>query len=142
MKENYPDVVFTVPVLKNVFRGGNNEYFIDADERILKQKEIVSSLPNGTFVNLICPLSGYDYFTAAFQSLPNVKTNLIENHLYGGSVSVAGLLNHQDIREQFHPERNDVMIMPNEMYNSDGKDLQGEPMEELEKYYQAKIILA
>ena len=74
--------------------------------------------------------------------MPNVKTNLIENHLYGGSVSVAGLLNHGDIREQFHPDKNDVMILPNEMYNSDGKDLQGEKMEELELFYGAKIILA
>lgn len=141
VKENYPDVVFTVPILKDVFRGGNNEYFIDADERIAKQKEYISSLPEGTFVNLICPLSGYEYFTKAFSDMPNVKTNLIENHLYGGSVSVAGLLNHKDIREQFHPERNDVMIMPNEMYNSDGLDLLGEKMEVLENYYNAKIIL-
>ena len=141
VKENYPDVVFTVPILKDVFRGGNNEYFIDADERIAKQKEYISTLPEGTFVNLICPLSGYEYFTKAFSDMPNVKTNLIENHLYGGSVSVAGLLNHKDIREQFHPERNDIMIMPNEMYNSDGLDLLGEKLEVLEKYYNAKIIL-
>ena len=142
VKANYPDVIFTVPILKDVFRGGNNEYFIDADERIAKQKEIISALPQGTAVNLICPLSGYDYFKEAFKGMDNVKTNLIENHLYGGSVSVAGLLNHQDIREQFHPERNDVMIMPNEMYNADGLDLLGEKKEELEKYYNAKIILA
>lgn len=141
VKANYPDVVFTVPILKDVFRGGNNEYFLDADERITRQKEIISSLPTGTFVNLICPLSGYAYFTEAFKDMPNVKTNLIENHLYGGSVSVAGLLNHQDIRNQFFPEHNDVMIMPNEMYNSDGLDLLGERKEVLEAYYNAKIFL-
>ena len=142
IKANYPDVIFTVPILKDAFRGGNNEYFIEADERIEAQMKIIKELPEGTFVNLICPLSGYDYFTKAFSNMPNVKTNLIENHLYGGSVSVAGLLNHGDIREQFRPGKNDVMIMPYEMYNSDGVDLQGERMEELEKYYGAKIILA
>ena len=142
VKNNYPDVIFTVPIFKDVFRGGNNEYFIDADERIEKQKEIIKSLPEGTFVNLICPLSGYDYFTNAFRDVPNVKTNLIENHLYGGSVSVSGLLNHKDIREQFNPEKNDVMILPNEMYNADGCDLLGEKIHELELYYNAKIILA
>lgn len=142
VKANYPDVVFTVPILKDVFRGGNNEYFIDADERIAKQREYIKSLPPDTFVNLICPLSGYDYFTKAFKDLPNVKTNLIENHLYGGSVSVAGLLNHKDIREQFHPDRNDVMIMPVEMYNADGVDLLGEKKELLEEYYNVKIVLA
>lgn len=142
VKANYPDVVFTVPILKDVFRGGNNEYFIDADERIENQKMIINSFPKGTFVNLICPRSGYDYFTRAFAGYPHVKTNLIENHLYGGSVSVAGLLNHKDIRDQFHPSRNDVMILPKEMYNSDGMDLTGERMEQLSDYYNAKLILA
>ena len=70
-----------------------------------------------------------------------MKTNLVENPLYGGSVSVAGLLNHQDSREQVKPTRNDVMFLPNEMYNVDGLDLLGEHMSELEKYYNAKIIL-
>lgn len=141
IKKNYPNVVFTVPILKDVFRGGNNEYFIDADERIEKQKKIIQDLPAGTFVNLICPLSGYDYFTKAFSGYKNVTTNLIKNNLYGGSVSVSGLLNHQDIKEQFHPEHNDVMIMPYEMYNSDGMDLLGDKKEQLEEYYNAKIIL-
>lgn len=141
VKEHYPDVIFTVPILKDVFRGGNNEYFIDADERIKKQKTIINAMPN-SFINLICPLSGFDYFTKAYEGYVNVKTNLIGNHLYGGSVSVAGLLNHQDIKEQFHPERNDVMILPSEMYNSEDRDLLGEYREELAKYYNAKVIVA
>lgn len=141
VKANYSDVVFTVPILKDVFRGGNNEYFIDADERIEAQKKIIRNLPEGTFVNLICPLSGYAYFTKAFAGFDNVKTNLINNNLYGGSVSVAGLLNHKDIREQFHPGRNDVMILPNEMYNADGVELLGEKIEQIEEYYNAKVIL-
>lgn len=136
VKANYPDVVFTVPILKDVFRGGNNEYFIDADERIKTQKKIIRELPKGTFVNLICPLSGYEYFTKAFIDYDNVKTNLIKNNLYGGSVSVAGLLNHQDVKEQFQPNRNDVMIMPKEMYNADGVDLLGEK----KSYWKSTII--
>lgn len=142
VKANYPDVVFTVPILKDVFRGGNNEYFIDADKRIEELKSIIKGLPDGTFVNLICPLSSYDYFTKAFAEYENVKPNLVRNNLYGGSVSVAGLLNHKDIKEQFNPNRNDVMIMPKEMYNADGMDLLGEKMEQLENFYNVKIILA
>lgn len=142
LRENYPDIVFTVPILKDEFRGGNNEYFTDADERIAQQKALIETLPQDSAINLICPLSGYDYFTKAFRDYRNVKTNLIMNHLYGGSVSVAGLLNHPDIREQFHPEENDVMIMPKEMYNADGVDLTGEKKERLEELYNAKIILA
>ena len=141
VKVNCPDVVFTVPVLKDIFRGGNNEYFIDADDRIKMQKKIIDELPKGTFVNLICPFSGYDYFTKALAEYNNVRTNLIKNNLYGGSVSVAGLLNHRDIKEQFHPDRNDVMIMPKEMYNAEGVDLLGEKKELLEGYYNTRIIL-
>ena len=47
----------------------------------------------------------------------------------------------KDIREQFKPNKNDIMILPNEMYNADGQDLLGEHISELEKYYNAKIIL-
>lgn len=141
VKQNYPDVIYTVPILKDVFRGGNNEYFIDADERIIKQKQVIATLPEGAIINLICPSSGYEYFSRAFSEYPNVKANLIENHLYGGSISVAGLLNHQDIKKQFMPENNDYMLLPNEMYNADGFDLLGEPMEELERHYNSKIIL-
>lgn len=142
VKANYPNVIFTVPILKDVFRGGNNEYFIDADERIKKIKSVIANFSEDIFVNLICPLSGYEYFTKAFKNMPNVKTNLIQNHLYGGSVSVAGLLNHRDIREQFKPSKNDVMFLPAEMYNADGQDLLGEHMNELVKYYNTKIILS
>lgn len=142
VENNYPDVVFTVPILKDVFRGGNNEYFIEADKRIRTITEIIKGMPVDTAVNLICPLSGYEYFTRAFSGFGNVKTNLIKNNLYGGSVSVAGLLNHRDIKEQFHPKRNDVMIMPYEMYNADGVDLLGEKKEQLEEHYNSKIILA
>ena len=141
LSSNYPNIVFTVPVLKDSFRGGSNEYFIEAEEHIARQKMIISGLPKDTIVNLICPMSGYEYFTKAFKDYPNVKTNLIENHLYGGSVTVSGLLNHDDIREQFHPDRNDVMLLPEEMYNSEGRDLKGEKMEILEQYYKAKIYL-
>ena len=44
--------------------------------------------------------------------------------------------------EQFHPEKNDLMIIPSEMYNVDGVDLLGEKKEILEDYYNTKVILA
>jgi len=138
LKANYPDVVFTVPVLKDVFRGGNNEYFIEADERIAAQKARIDLGPD-RFYNLISPESGFEYFTQAFADHPNVRVNLVRNHLYGGSVTVAGLLNHRDIREQFSPERNDVMVVPEEMYNSNGVDLLGEHWSVLAKYYGAEL---
>lgn len=141
VKENYPDVVFTVPILKDVFRGGNNEYFIDAEKRIIEQKKVIIQYSTNDKIHLISPLSGYNYFSNAFKSYGNVSVNLVRNNLYGGSVSVAGLLNHEDIREQFHPHKIDALILPNEMYNSKGVDIQGEPRELLEQYYNTKVIV-
>lgn len=142
VKKNYPDVVFTVPELKDIFRGGSNEYFLDADKRILYQKSLIANLPQTSFVNLICSTSTYEYFKKSFEDIPNVKVNLVENHLYGGSVTVSGLLNHKDIREQFSAEKNSLMILPKEMYNCNGYDLTGEKMEVLENFFGVKIITA
>ncbi len=141
INENYPGVVYTVPELKSVYRGGNNEYFASADERIMVQKKFISNVPKDLTVNIISPLSGFEYFKSAFRDAPNVSVNLIRNRLYGGSVSVAGLLNHADIKSQFNPQNNDVMILPREMYNSDDVDIQGEPRKELERWYNAKVIV-
>jgi hypothetical protein len=141
VKQNYPDVVFTVPILKDVFRGGNNEYFIDADERIENIRNMAKRLENDKFVNVICSLSSYDYFSNALKSLPNIKVHLIKNHLYGGSVSVSGLLNHNDIKEQFSLQKGDLIILPKEMYNSEEKELQGESLDDLREYYHTQIIL-
>lgn len=139
VKRNYPDVIFTVPFLKEVFRGGNNEYFIEAQERIDLQKQIIETLPQSCVINLISPESGYEYFSKVYSGYQNVKVNLVKNRLYGGSVTVAGLLNHGDIMEQFSPENNDVMILPHEMYNSEDVDIQGHPRRELEEFYHCKI---
>lgn len=141
VKQNYPDVVYTVPILKDVFRGGNNEYFLDADERISKQRKLIDSFGNDKFVNIICSESTYSYFEKAYRDLSNVKVNLIKNHLYGGSVTVSGLLNHRDIIQQFRPEANDFMFVPSEMYNSEDKDILGEPRSLLEKIYSAKVVI-
>ena len=90
-------------------------------------------------INLISPESGYEYFSKVYSGYQNVKVNLVKNRLYGGSVTVAGLLNHGDIMEQFSPENNDVMILPHEMYNSEDVDIQGHPRRELEEFYHCKI---
>lgn len=57
-------------------------------------------------------------------------------------VTVAGLLNHRNIRAQFSPQKSDYIFLPLEMYNSEGRDLLGEPMEELARYYNSQIILS
>lgn len=139
LKNNYPQVIYTVPALKDVYRGGNNEYFIQADERIRTLSQRIER-EHFRYFNIICPASSYEYFLVKLRNYKNVKVNLIENRLYGGSVTVAGLLNHQDIIDQLTPEgRNDIMVLPYEMYDSEGRDLLGFHNCELKKYYNTEL---
>jgi len=136
---NYPNVVFTVPILKDAFRGGNNEYFEQAEERIaiLKQR-----IENEQCVNfeIICSESSFDYFTQRFKNYQNVAVHLIINRLYGGSVTVSGLLNHSDIKTQLKPRwSNSILVLPYEMYNHEKCDITGQSVSELETYYNRDI---
>ncbi len=139
LNSNYPDVVFTVPVLADEYRGGSNEYFIEADERIRAIKEHISAEDRA--IDLICAESGFSYFTRAFSDMKCVRTHLVRNHLYGGSVTVSGLLNHQDILAQIDKKTliGAEAIVPAEMYNSDDCDLTGQPRAELERLLGVKV---
>ena len=139
LNANYPNVVFTVPVLTDAYRGGSNEYFAEADARIRSIKEYIGN--ENRAIDLICAECGYRYFTDAFSAVPKIRTHLVMNHLYGGSVTVSGLLNHQDILAQV--DKSSLIgaeaIVPSEMYNSDDCDLTGQPRVELERQLGVKV---
>ena len=139
LNANYPNVVFTVPVLTDEYRGGSNEYFIEADARIRSIKEYIGKEIRA--IDLICAESGYRYFTDAFLTFPEVRTHLVRNNLYGGSVTVSGLLNHQDILAQVDKCSliGTEAIVPSEMYNSDDCDITGQPRVELERQLGVKV---
>jgi hypothetical protein len=139
LKTNYPEVIYTVPYLKDVFRGGNNEYFQQAEERIDLIRKKCSKESNRQF-HILCSESVFEYFSRQFESYPNLKIHLIKNMLYGGSVTVAGLLNHNDILTQFTAcSENDIIILPNEMYNSELEDILGNHYSKLQTKYNAEI---
>jgi hypothetical protein len=139
LKINYPEVIFTVPDLKDVFRGGNNEYFLQAEERIKFVKVRIRNESN-RLIHILCSSSVYDYFSIQFISNSNIKVHLIKNQLYGGSVTVAGLLNHNDILNQFtNCSENDIVILPKEMYNSELQDILGNQFSTLQTKYKAEI---
>lgn len=136
---NYPNVVFTVPILKDTFRGGSNEYFEQAEERTTILKQRIEKEQNTNF-EIICSESGFDYFTQCFKNYQNVTVHLITNKLYGGSVTVSGLLNHSDIKAQLKPKwSNSILILPYEMYNHEKCDITGQPKNELETLFKREI---
>lgn len=139
LNTNYPEIIYTVPYLKDIFRGGNNEYFQQADERIDLILKKCSNVPNRLF-HILCSESVFDYFKTQFESNSNFKVHLIKNTLYGGSVTVAGLLNHYDILTQFTScSCKDIIILPKEMYNSELQDILGNHFSTLQIKYNAEI---
>lgn len=139
LKERHPSVIYTVPILKDVFRGGNNEYFKQAEERIQIQKRQIEKQQD-RFFDIICSDSSFDYFNNRLSSYQNVKVHLIKNNLYGGSVTVAGLLNHSDIISQFNPQSSSsIIVLPHEMYNHNSCDIMGKHMAELKEKFNSEL---
>ena len=140
LKENYPVVKFTVPYLSDIFLDGEeNEYLSQGKERLKSLREKFSSETETNF-NVICPESSFTYFKQELASYKNVDVYLVKNELYGGSVTIAGLLNHEDILNQFHPiNKNAIIVLPYEMYDHESKEITGRPIEELELHYNTKI---
>jgi hypothetical protein len=137
LNANHPEVVFTVPILKDTFRGGSNEYFMQAEERIAVQKKRIDKEQDSYF-DIICSESGYEYFKASYHDHSNVHVHFIKNNLCGGSVTVAGLLNHSDIYDQLQLEFDDTtLVLPFEMYNHEHCDITGQHYTDLKKRYNA-----
>jgi len=132
LKKNYPMVKFTVPFLRDEFRGGDNEYFIDADNRINEIKKILEKYSNKIF-GIILPESSFEYFKERLHLYDNIKFNLVKNKLYGGSVTVAGLLNHNDIFEQYELNNIDILFLPLEMYDTENNEITGKSINKLEE---------
>jgi hypothetical protein len=139
LKTNYPFIKFTVPYLDEIYLNGEeNEYFTEGKERLSSIKTKFSNEPNN-FFNVVCSASSYKYFSNDLQHFHNVKVHLVENHLYGGSVTIAGLLNHQDIIRDFMPEKAGVVVLPKEMYDHEDKEITGRHISELQTHYNTEI---
>lgn len=139
LKENYPMAKFTVPFLSDEYRGGDNEYFIDADKRLEKITQIGYDNKDKK-IDVIVAESAYKHFHSRLKDIPNISTHLVKNKLYGGSVTVAGLLNHTDIKSQYIPTNEaDIIMLPFEMYDTDNNEITGEPISELENYFKASV---
>ncbi len=143
LKEKYPFVKFTVPYLSDVFLDGEeNEYLTQGKERLKHLKEILKNEQNKNF-NIICPDSSFSYFKSELLNFDNTRVYNVKNELYGGSVTIAGLLNHEDILNQFNPTiPNGQIVLPFEMYDHEQKDITGRHISELETHYNTKILRA
>jgi hypothetical protein len=139
LKTNYPFIKFTVPHLDELYLNGEeNEYFTEGKERLSNIKNRFSK-EQTTFFNVVCSASSYKYFGNDLQNFSNVKVHLVENHLYGGSVTIAGLLNHEDIMRDFIPTKAGVVVLPKEMYDHEDKEITGRHISELQTHYKSEI---
>lgn len=140
LKANYPFVKFTVPYLSDVFLDGEeNEYLTQGKERLKGLKEKLQTESQNHF-NVICPESSYKYFKHELSSFENTDVYLVKNELYGGSVTIAGLLNHEDILNQYQPVvANATTVLPFEMYDHETKEITGRHISELSTFYNSPI---
>lgn len=139
LKENYSMVKFTVPFLYDGYRGGDNEYFIDAEKRVNLIIRIADENKNKR-IDIVIAESAFEYYKSKLKDITNVSSHLVRNKLYGGSVTVAGLLNHFDIKAQYSPSVSpDILMLPHEMYDTDNNEITGEPISELEKFYNTMV---
>lgn len=139
LKENYPKVKFTVPFLHEEYIGGENEYFIDAKKRINLITQIADENKSKR-IDIIIAESAFEYYKSKLKDINNISTFLVKNKLYGGSVTVAGLLNHFDIKAQYSPIKSpDILMLPHEMYDTENNEITGEAKSELEDYFKTSI---
>lgn len=103
------------------------------------QKKRIEAEINQHF-DIVCSESGYEYFREAYKGNSNVQVHLVKNKLYGGSVTVAGLLNHTDIISQLNLQSTkSVIVLPYEMYNHEKCDITGNNISEIENKYNAEV---
>ena len=139
LNKNYPMVKFTVPYLSDDYRGGDNEYFIDAEVRIDKITQIGKENKDKR-IDILIAESAYNFFYSRLKDTPNITTHLVKNKLYGGSVTVSGLLNHRDIKSQYFPAKTpDIIMVPVEMYDTENNEITGESISSLEDHFKACV---
>ena len=139
LNENYPMVKFTVPFLYDEYSGGNNEYFIDAEKRINLISHMAYENKNKR-IDIIIAESAFEYYKTKLKDITNISTHLVRNKLYGGSVTVAGLLNHFDIKAQYSPNVSpDILMLPHEMYDTGNNEITGESKSELENFFKTSV---
>jgi len=143
LKDQFPFVKFTVPYLSDVFlEGEENEYLSQGKERLRLLKDHLKVESKDHF-NIVCPESSYDYFNEQLSDFPNADVYVVKNELYGGSVTIAGLLNHEDILNQYTPRvKYGTMVLPYEMYDHEAREITGRHISELEKHFNSNILRA
>ncbi|MFO7660371.1 MAG: DUF512 domain-containing protein [Candidatus Cloacimonadaceae bacterium] len=81
-----------------------------------------------------------DYVTRKAECCP-ARVQSVINHYMGENVSVSGLLTFADIREQIKPNKNDVIVLPGNIFNHDGITLDGFSQLEIKEYWQRDILI-
>lgn len=81
-----------------------------------------------------------DYITRKAECCP-ARVQSVTNNFMGESVNVSGLLTFTDISEQIKPNRNDVIVLPGNIFNHDGITLDGFSQLEIKEYWQRDILI-
>lgn len=70
-----------------------------------------------------------------------IRIQAIENHFFGESITVSGLLTFIDIRDQIAPLENEVIVFPNNVFNHEGLTLDGFSQIEIKEQLNRDILI-
>ncbi|PKN79928.1 MAG: DUF512 domain-containing protein [Candidatus Cloacimonetes bacterium HGW-Cloacimonetes-1] len=81
-----------------------------------------------------------DWVNSKFDE-PIARTQAIRNDFMGELITVAGLLTYEDINKQISPRDNEVIVLPNSIFNHEGVTIDGKSQIDMKQLWQRDILV-
>ncbi len=81
-----------------------------------------------------------DWVNSKFDE-PIARTQAIRNDFLGDTITVAGLLTYEDITRQISPRDNEVIVLPNSVFNHEGVTIDGKSQIDMKQLWQRDILI-
>ncbi len=70
-----------------------------------------------------------------------IRVQPVHNHFFGKDISVSGLITFSDLKQQLHPEKDEVIILPSSIFNHEGETLDGATRETFRNTWSNPILV-
>lgn len=115
------------------------KYLQELEKEIKEMKEITSS-PKILIATarLFGPLLE-DALVGLREKGVDIKVQVIENHFFGTSITVGGLMTFQDLRQQIKDDEIDFLLLPSSMLNYEGFSLDDYTSQEIREAFSCDV---
>jgi len=107
-------------------------------------KELRKKPHNYLMISSISAFSVISQITAELNSrLENqsIRVQVIRNDFFGPQISVCGLITYHDLEQQLTPETDEIIILPNCIFNANGETLDGADRLQVKAAWKNHILL-